>query len=92
VQFEWDPLKDYINIKKHAVSFREAATVFLDPLSATFFDHMHSDIEDRYIIIGYSSQNDLLVIAYTEIEKNIRIISARHATALERKRHEESEK
>jgi uncharacterized DUF497 family protein len=86
---EWDPEKAKRNLKKHRVSFGEAATVLFDPLSATFDDPDHSVAEERYITIGYSSQNNLLVVAYVEREKTIRIISARHATTLERKRHEE---
>jgi uncharacterized protein len=88
--FEWDPEKASSNLKKHNVSFDEAATVFFDPLSATFDDPDHSIIEERYIMIGYSSQNSLLVVAFVEREKTIRIISARHATVFERKKHEEN--
>jgi uncharacterized protein len=88
--FEWDPEKTSSNLKKHNVSFDEAATVFFDPLSAAFDDPDHSIIEERYIMIGYSSQNSLLVIAYVERGKTIRIISARHATVFERKKHEEN--
>ena len=63
-------------------------TVFYDPLSATFNDPDHSTDEERLIIIGYSSRRRLLVISHTERGKAIRIISARSATAHERKRHE----
>jgi uncharacterized DUF497 family protein len=86
---EWDPEKARKNLKKHGVSFNEAATVLFDPLSATFEDPDHSVGEERYITIGYTSQNNLLVVAYVERGKTIRIISARQATTLERKRHEE---
>jgi hypothetical protein len=75
-------------IKKHGVSFNEAVTVFYDPLSASFDDPHHSDTEHRIITIGYSSHSRLLVVSHTEREKIIRIISARSATAHERKRHE----
>jgi len=88
VQFEWDPKKARQNIKKHGVSFDEAVTAFYDPLSATFVDPDHSVGEQRYITIGFSSQGLLLVVAYAERKKNIRIISARPATAHERKKHE----
>lgn len=88
MQFEWDKEKASKNLKRHKVSFDEAATVFYDPLSATFDDPDHSDDEQRLITIGYSSRSRLLVVAYTERGKTIRIITARAATANERKRHE----
>jgi len=88
MDFEWDPKKAKLNIKKHNVSFDEAVTVFYDPLSATFHDPDHSIEEHRYITIGFSSQGRLLVIAHTERGLNTRIISARTATAHERKKHE----
>ncbi len=86
--FEWDPEKVRRNLKKHGVSFDEAATVFFDPLSATFDDPDHSMDEERHITIGYSTKNNLLVVAYAERGKMIRIISARQATTHERKKHE----
>lgn len=88
MQFEWDREKAKRNLKKHGVSFDEAVTVFYDPLSASFDDPDHSDTEHRIITIGYSSHSRLLVVSHTEREKIIRIISARSATAHERKRHE----
>jgi uncharacterized protein len=88
MRFEWDREKARINLTKHKVSFDEAVTVFYDPLSATFADPDHSDNEQRLITIGYSSHRRLLVVSYVERGKTIRIISARPATAHERKRHE----
>ena len=88
MQFEWDPKKAKQNLTKHGVSFDEAVTAFYDPLSATFDDPDHSENEQRYITIGFSSQGRLLVVAYSERGGNIRIISARRATAHERKKHE----
>ena len=88
MQFEWDREKAKKNLKKHKVSFDEAMTVFYDPLSATFNDTDHSTDEHRLITIGYSSHSHLLVVSHTERGKTIRIISARSATAHERKRHE----
>jgi uncharacterized DUF497 family protein len=88
VQFEWDPKKAKTNLKKHGVSFEEGVTVFYDPLSATFNDPDHSIDEHRYITIGLSSRNRLLVVAHAERGEILRIISARPATAYERKRHE----
>jgi uncharacterized DUF497 family protein len=88
MQFEWDPEKAKKNYKKHRVSFEEAVTVFYDPLSATFDDPDHPVREQRFITIGFSSRGRLLVVSYAERGKALRIISARHATAHERERHE----
>lgn len=88
MRFEWDPQKANQNLKKHGIAFDEAVTVFYDSLSATFDDPDHSGNERRYITIGSSSQGRLLLVAHAEREKSVRIISARPATAHERKRHE----
>jgi len=88
MQFEWDPKKANENLKKHGVSFDGAVMAFYDPLSATFDDPDHSAIEQRFITIGFSSKNRLLVIAHVERGRNIRIITARPATIHERKKHE----
>lgn len=76
------------NLQKHKVSFEEATSVFDDLLSRTFDDPDHSIGEQRFIIIGYSTKNRLLLIAHTDDEKVVRLISAREATATERKYHE----
>jgi hypothetical protein len=91
MRFEWDPEKARRNLKKHGVPFDEAVTAFYDPLSATFDDPDHSDDEQRYITIGFSSQGRLLVVAHAERGEIVRIISARLANAHERKRHEGQE-
>jgi uncharacterized DUF497 family protein len=88
VRFEWDPKKAKRNLRKHGVPFEEAVTVFYDPLSATFDDPDHSVGEYRYITIGLSSRDRLLVVAHAERGESLRIVSARPATAHERKRHE----
>ena len=88
MRFEWDPGKAKRNLKKHGVTFEEAVTVFYDPLSATFDDPDHSVGEYRYITIGFSSRDRLLVVAHAERGENLRIINERPATAPERKRHE----
>ena len=89
MRFEWDRDKARRNLSKHKLSFDEAVTVFYDPLAATFDDPQHSSDERRFITVGYSSVGHLLVVSHTERGKVIRIISARHATAHERKRHEQ---
>jgi len=70
------------------VSFPESATAFVDPLAAIFSDLDHSDEEVREILVGHSERNRLLVVSFTEREENIRIISARVASADERRNHD----
>jgi uncharacterized DUF497 family protein len=89
LQFECDRKKAELNLRKHEVSFEEAVTVFYDPLSATFDDPDNSAGEYRYISIDFSCRGHLLVVAHTERREILRIISARLATAHERKRHED---
>lgn len=88
MEFEWDQEKAESNVKKHGISFDEAVTVFYDPLAATFDDPDHSAEERRLVTIGYSSQDQLLLVIHTEHGSNIRIISARPVTASERRNHE----
>lgn len=88
--FEWGPSKARKNIKIHGVSFDEASTAFKDALSLTIYDPLHSDEEDRFILIGNSYKNRLLVIVHTERGNKIRIISARITTKNERKHYEEN--
>jgi uncharacterized DUF497 family protein len=87
--FEWDEDKAKANIRNHRVSFDEAATVFGDPLSITIPDPDHSVDEERYVDIGRSDRGRILVVAYTERGRNIRIISCRRAIRGERRRYEE---
>ena len=89
LEFEWDEKKAQANVKKHGVSFQEAITVFGDDLSMTIHDPEHSEDEDRYVILGESDQQRLLVVSFTDREHRIRIISARVANRRERKRYEE---
>ena len=77
MQFEWDAIKADRNFQKHSVQFEEAATVFQDPNAVTFSDTAHSQSEDRYIEIGFSSRGRLLLVVYTERNSRIRIISSR---------------
>ena len=87
--FEWDSEKAKQNLKKHKVSFEEATTVFGDPFSLTISDPLHSVDEDRFITIGESVQQRILVAVHTDRGDNIRIISARIATRREREMYEE---
>ena len=90
MKFEWDPRKDAANRRKHGVGFRETATVFGDPLATTFPDINHSISEQRFLTIGVSASGRLLVVAHTEDEATIRIISARPVTRRERRFYEEA--
>lgn len=88
MRFEWDSGKAAENLRKHRVSFDEAATAFLDPMSMTIPDPDHSVGERRFITMGGSSSNRLVVVSHPERGSTIRIISARLASASERKRYE----
>jgi uncharacterized DUF497 family protein len=88
--FEWDTNKARSNLAKHGVSFDEAATVFGDPLSITIGDPLHSEFEERFVLIGYSLRNRLLVVVHAERGGRIRVISARTATRKERLGYEEN--
>lgn len=87
-EFEWDLEKAKSNLQKHEVSFEEAATVFFDPLSLTIPDPLHSDEENRFVTTGLSNQQRQLVVVHSDGDDKIRIISARLATASERKNYE----
>ena len=89
MRFEWDPQKATTNLRKHGVSFDEAATVFQDDLSLTGDDPDHSLSEERSVTFGVSNTGRLLVVSHTERGDRIRIISARPATRSERKLYEE---
>jgi uncharacterized DUF497 family protein len=91
ITFTWDKRKAQNNLKKHNVSFEEATEIWNDEFAAFLHDPSHSDNEDTYIMIGYSSKNNLLFVSFTERNKDIRIISARKATKNERKRHQENQ-
>jgi uncharacterized DUF497 family protein len=82
------PTRPATNLKKHRVSFDEAVTVFYDPLAATFGDPDHSADENRLVTVGYSARERLLVVCHVERGAGTRLISARRATAHERRRHE----
>ena len=86
--FEYDEEKAQTNAAKHGVTFNEAQTVFGDPLASTRPDADHSDDEARYLTIGNSAQNRLVVVSYTERGDKIRLISARLATSQERRGYE----
>jgi uncharacterized DUF497 family protein len=85
MRFDWDPVKAASNIKKHKVSFEIARTVFYDDFAVQFFDEEHASNEDRFLLLGMSSDARLLLVCHCEREGGelIRIISARRATSTE---------
>ncbi|MEW6404627.1 MAG: BrnT family toxin [Chloroflexota bacterium] len=89
MKIEWDPNKARLNLRKHKVSFEEAATALSDSVAATGADPDHSIAEGRYITFGVSDRGRLLAVAHTEEGETIRIINARKASKGERKIYEE---
>jgi uncharacterized DUF497 family protein len=83
--FEWDPNKAKENLENHGISFDEASTAFGDTLSLAIYDPLHSEKEDRFVLIGNSYRDRLLVVVHTERGDYIRLISARKATNQQRK-------
>lgn len=93
--FDWDPNKERTNIRKHGLSFRQAASVFRDPNHLSKFDEGHSETEDRWITIGIDHTGVLRVVAHTfeQIDDDlwqIRMISARKANPDETQKYNET--
>ncbi|MCP5119287.1 MAG: BrnT family toxin [bacterium] len=86
--FEWDAKKAGSNARKHRVEFEEASTVFGDPLALLMRDPDHSRDEERYIVLGMSNRERLLVVAFAERPPRTRLISARRANRRERRCYE----
>jgi uncharacterized DUF497 family protein len=86
----WDPWKSDRNKQKHGVDFAEAATVFRDPLLRVMPDVAHSQEEERWLALGKSVRQLLLVVVHTENDNRIRIISARKAEPKERREYEQT--
>jgi uncharacterized DUF497 family protein len=94
MKFEWDPNKNKANIKKHAVSFTDAETVFADKNAVFMYDDINSDKEERFIIIGIAKTiRRELHVCYCmrgcPQDEITRIISARKATKQEIKLYSE---
>ena len=87
--FEWDSAKAESNASKHTVTFEEASTEFGDPFSLTHSDPLHSADEHRFVLIGRTSRDRIVVVIHALRGENIRIISARSATPSERSIYEE---
>jgi uncharacterized DUF497 family protein len=92
--FEWDEAKARRNRIKHKIGFDEARTVFGDPFLVTFPDEYHSQKEERFISIGTSTKNRVILVAHTEHHEDdaivIRFINARRATPAEREIYEKT--
>ena len=89
IPFTWDDRKNQENQHKHGISFEEATTIFADENARLIYDPEHSQAENRFILLGFSAKLRILVVvhAYRQGEKEVRIISARKATTKERKQY-----
>jgi len=92
--FDWNPNKALANRRKHGVGFEQAATVFRDPLAVSIYDEDHRDQEERWITLGKTDNEQLLVVVHTHQEVSpteaaIRLISARPATQHEQRDYEQ---
>jgi len=93
MKFAWDKNKENINIKKHGVTFEQASFVFTDPFALNRYDENHSEQEERWVLLGKSLNQTILLVAHTFRDENgkefVRIISARKATKKEEKVYKE---
>lgn len=92
MEFEWDPEKDRENQVKHGVAFEEASSVFGDAFAVTIDDPDHSTNEGRFLTTGYSNRRRLIIVAHTDRDDRLRLISARGVTPAERHVYEEEER
>lgn len=90
--FDWDLDKARENARKHGVSFEEAASTFGDFEAVIEDDREHSDEEDRFIIIGMSARERILLTVYAIRHQGVRIISSRHASRREKRIYEEKKR
>jgi uncharacterized DUF497 family protein len=96
LSFTWDAAKYETNVRKHGITFEEAATTWLDVFAIESFDEQHADHEDRWLRIGMSLRGALLVTWSSERTTQsyvvIRIIGARRATTRERRLYDNEKK
>jgi hypothetical protein len=90
LEFEWDDAKARSNLSKHGVSFLEAASVFQDAWGLLIHDPMHSEAEERFVLIGMSAEQRILAVVNVERRERLRIISAREAVVRERRVYEQA--
>ena len=88
MKFEWDPKKEKINVQQHGITLEQASYVFADPFALNKYDDEHSEREDRWILLGKTLSEAILVVVHTFREVDgtefVRIISARKATKQEK--------
>ncbi len=88
MKFEWDTNKEKINIQRHGITFEQASYIFADPFALSKFDDEHSEDEDRWILLGTSLNETVIVVAHTFRDNDgteyVRIINARRATKREK--------
>ncbi len=93
MKFEWDKKKENTNIKKHGITFEQASYVFADPFALNRYDDEHSVDENRWVLLGKSLNQTILLVVHTFRDKEgkefVRIISARRATKKEEKSYKE---
>lgn len=89
LEFEWHEKKADANRRKHGISFEEATGAFDDPSSLTIPDPAHSREEDRFVLIGRTATGEIVVVVHALRGENVRLVSARRATARERSNYEE---
>ena len=90
MNFEWDEIKEQLNIAKHSVDFTEAKSVFADEYGLVVFDKEHSTDEERFYLLGISDKERILLVVHCYREGDvIRIISARKATTKEKNKYKE---
>jgi len=85
-KFEWDRHKNLANIEKHGITFKVAAETFFDPYAEIYEDEMHSQDEERFVLIGMNERKKILTVCHCYRGNNdaiTRIISARKATKYE---------
>ena len=90
MNYEWNLVKERLNIAKHGVDFEEAKSVFADEFALVLFDEDHSNDEERFLILGMSQKERILLVVHCYRENvTIRIISSRKATKNETKQYKE---
>ncbi|NOT09363.1 MAG: BrnT family toxin [Gemmatimonadales bacterium] len=90
-EFEWSPTKAAANYRKHGVTFEEAVAAFADSFALLLPDPAHSEEEERYLALGQSDRNRLIVVSFAERPPRTRLISARLATRREHRHYEEAQ-
>lgn len=90
MNYEWDEVKEKLNIAKHKVNFSEAKSVFSDEYGLIIFDKDHSNDEERFLLLGMSDKERILLVVHCYKQGDtIRIISARKATKKEKSSYKE---